>query len=58
MTGTGHGARRYVADQRSVNWLAGRAGIAPSTLRYQLQNPSALTVRTAAAISDVLAVTP
>lgn len=44
------------AEQRSLAWLAGRAGIAPSTLRYQIHKPSALTLRTAFAVSEVLGV--
>jgi lambda repressor-like predicted transcriptional regulator len=42
------------ADDRTLAWLARRAGIPRSTLRHQLSNPGRLTVENLLRIADAL----
>lgn len=41
-------------DDRTISWLARKANISDSTLRYQLDNPATMTVRNMLAIAEAL----
>lgn len=58
ITTRGEAAQRVLAalkaEDRTVTWLARRAGIPRSTLRYQLDNPNRLTVENLLRIANAL----
>lgn len=47
---------RLRVDRLSVERVARQIGIAPSTLRYQLERPATITLRTACKLRDNLGV--